>query len=90
MKEEQITKASLLAALITRTLCTNPTALETATLNAWTQEHADNESLVNELTDPDKLYQQLVDFRKFKAVTRLERINQRLFGAPQDLTTLTS
>jgi hypothetical protein len=84
MKEEQITKASLLAGLITRALCTGTTASETATLQAWTLEQAENKLLVDELTDPDKLYQQLINFRKFKTVTGLKKINQRLFGAPQD------
>lgn len=80
MKEEQIIKASLMAGLITRTLCTKPTTLERETLNAWTQENADNKLLVEELTDLNKLNQQLVNFKKFKSVIRLEKINQRLFG----------
>lgn len=84
MKEEQITKASFLAGLISRALCTGTSASETATLQAWTLEHAENKLLVDELTDPDKLYQQLINFRKFKTVTGLEKINRRLFGAPQD------
>jgi hypothetical protein len=85
MKEEQIIKASLMAGLITRTLCTKPTTWETETLNAWTQEHADNKLLVEELTDLTKLNQQLVDFKKFKSVIGLEKINQRLFGKEEKL-----
>lgn len=86
MKEEQIIKASLMAGLITRRLYTQSTTWETDTLNAWTQEHADNKSLVDELTDPNKLDQQLNSFNKFKAVIRLKKINQRLFGNKKDLT----
>lgn len=86
MKEEQIIKVSFLAGLITRTLCTGTNDSEKATLHAWTMEHAENKLLVDELSDPDKLHQQLINFRKFKTVTGLEKINRRLFGTPQDCT----
>ncbi|AXY75690.1 hypothetical protein D3H65_17645 [Paraflavitalea soli] len=86
MKEEQIAKASLLAGLITRTLCTSTTASESSTLHAWTLEEVENKLLVDELTDPDKLHEQLINFRKFKAVAGLEKINLRLFGSPQGCT----
>ena len=86
MKEEQIIKASLMAGLITRRLYTQPTDLEADTLNAWAQEHTDNKLLVDELADPNKLDQQLTSFYKFRAVIRLKKINQRLFGNKKDLT----
>jgi hypothetical protein len=80
MNEEQIIKASLIAGLITRILCSEPAAGELETLNNWAQEHTDNRLLVEELTDQDKLNQQLIDFQKFKAAIKLEKIKQRLFG----------
>jgi hypothetical protein len=87
MKEDQITQASFMARLITQALCTHSSASEKATLQAWTSEHADNQLLMDELTDPDILHQQLANFRKFKALAGLEKINQRLFGDPEDCTT---
>jgi|GEM_PF-1315502 len=86
MKEEQIIKASLLAGLISRALCTSITPSETAVLQAWIQEGAENKLLADELTDPDKLHQQLMNYRKFKAVAGFEKISLRLFGAPLEST----
>lgn len=86
MKEKQITKASQMAGLIARTLCTHLTDEEAATLKTWTAEHPDNQLLLDELSDPDKLYQQLIHFKKFQAVTRLARLNQRLFDTAQSCT----
>jgi hypothetical protein len=86
MKEEQIVKASLMAGLITRTIHTQPTLWESETLVAWTQEHPDNQLLLEELTDPDSLNQLLHDFYKYKQVIRLKKINQRIFGNTKDLT----
>jgi hypothetical protein len=86
MKEKQIIKASLVAGIITRALCTGTTPSETATLHTWMLEGAENRHLIDELSDPDKLHQQLINFRKFKAVKGLEKISLRLFGAPQEST----
>jgi hypothetical protein len=86
MKEEQIVKASLMAGLITRTIHTRPSTWESETLNAWTEEHPDNQLLLEELTDPDSLNQLLHDFYKYKPVIQLKKINQRIFGNTKDLT----
>lgn len=86
MKEEQIVKASLMAGLITRTIDTQPSTRESDTLIAWIEEHPDNQLLMEELTDPDRLDQLLHDFYKFKPVMRLKKINQRIFGNKKDLT----
>lgn len=80
MKEEQINKAFLMAGIITQSLCNEPTANETALLQDWTQESSDNLVLWAELNDPDNLCQQLVDYRKYEAVTGLARLRLRLFG----------
>jgi hypothetical protein len=77
MKEEQIVKASLLAGLITRT---QPSIWESETLIAWTEEHPDNQLLLEELTNPDILNQLLHDYHKYKPVMRLKKITQRIFG----------
>lgn len=86
MKEEQIVKASLMAGLITRTIHTQPSTRESDTLIAWIEEHPDNQLLIEELTDPDRLDQLLHDFYKFKSVMRLKKINQQIFGNKKDLS----
>ncbi len=86
MKEEQIVKASLMAELITRTIHTQPSTRESDTLIDWIEEHPDNQLLMEELTDPDRLDQLLHDFYKFKPVMRLKKINQQIFGNKKDLT----
>lgn len=80
MEEEQISKAFLIAGLITRSLCTDPATWETAILTTWREEQADNKVLANELTDPDKLYGQLIHLQKFSPRLKLKKINQRIFG----------
>lgn len=80
MEEKKISKAFLIAGLITRYLCTNRATWETEILTTWTEEEADNKVLADELTDLDKLYGQLIHLQKFSPKLRLKKINERLFG----------
>ena len=80
MKEEQFIKISQIAGLITQVLCAEPAAGETEVLNSWARENTDNKLLLDDLTDVNKLHQQLIDYQKFKKTIKLTRIHQRLFG----------
>jgi hypothetical protein len=80
MKEEQILLASVVAGLIARMLCTDVAIEETQALQAWAKELTDNQQLIEELTDADKLNLQVIDFSRFNKQDKLNRIQQRLFG----------
>jgi hypothetical protein len=80
MKEEEFKKTSLIAGLITQVLCTEPAPGEKDALHAWAQENTDNKILLDDLTDVEKLNQQLIDYQKFEKTIKLARIHQRLFG----------
>jgi hypothetical protein len=80
MKEEQILLASVIAGLIARMLCKDVAIEESQALQAWAKELTDNQQLIEELTDPDKLDLQVIDFHRFNKQNKLNRIQQRLFG----------
>lgn len=82
MNEEQFLPVSRTAHLISHSLCTDPGLAEPAELSHWLQEHPANQLLMDELCDPDTLFQGLIDFGKFDAVEGYERLTQRLFNQP--------
>ena len=81
MKEEQILLASVIAGLIAGMLCTDVAMEESQALQAWAKELTDNQQLIEELADPDKLNLQVIDFSRFNKQDKLTRIQQRLFGS---------
>lgn len=85
MEEKQISKAFLIAGLITRSLYTDPVTWETEILTTWTEEEADNKVLADELTDLNKLYSQLSHLQKFSPRPKLKKISERIFGNSNNL-----
>jgi len=82
MNEEQFLPVSRTAQLISHSLCANSGFAGPAELSHWLQEHPANQLLMDELADPDILFQELIDFGKFDAVEGYERLIQRLFEVP--------
>jgi hypothetical protein len=81
MKEEQLLMASIIAGLIARMLCTGLSVEESQLLQAWTKESPDNQQLIDDLSDPEVMNLQIIDFNKFNKTERLEKLRKRLPGA---------
>ena len=79
MNEEQFLPVSRTAHLISHSLCAGPGIAEPEELRQWLQHHPANQLLMDELSDPDTLFQDLIDLGKFDAEEGYARLSQRLF-----------
>lgn len=80
MNEEQFLPVSRTACLIFHALCSATEAAASPDLQRWLLEHPANQLLIDELNEPDTLYQELVNYSKFNTAERLDKATRRLFG----------
>lgn len=79
MNEQHIEKASYIATLILGDLKDRLTPAERQELETWLQENDDNYRLYEELTDQDKLVNDLNELKTFDPQQAYERLSQKIF-----------